>query len=322
MPNHHFKFILFSRILATVIFFLFVGCGTSEKPNGGTSTLTLNWFPEVEHGGYFEAFSIQKPELGVTVEAGGPDIPVIQKVALGQSTFGICNADDVVNAQAQGADIVAIFAPLHNNPRCIMLRPELKIESMEQVENITLALSSRPAFSHWLRHRYPFKNVNIVPYPGSIATFMQNKNFAQQAYSISEPFLARQAGIQPKLIMVSELGFNPYCSVLITQRKNLNSNKVYLKKIVMAAKMGWLNYLENNTKTHQLIHQLNPTMGLDILNFGHAEIHKLAQGPQSLTYGKMESERWNVLIQQMIDCQLIKKDAVQASQCFSNEFLD
>ncbi len=310
-------------LIGLALLFLW-GCGGSPENTPAEtfsySKLTLNWFPEVEHGGYFQAFAVNHPALQVSIEAGGPDIPVIQKVALGQSTFGIVNADDVINAQAQGADVVALFAPLNINPRCIMLHAEANITNMEQIQNMTLALSSRPAFSHWLRHRYPLKNVNIVPYPGSIATFVQNANFAQQAYNISEPFLAEQAGVKPTLIMVSDLGFNPYGSVLITQRKNLEANKDALRKIVQAAVKGWQDYLQNGSASHKIIHQLNPKMGLDILTYGHTEVKNLCVFPDS--FGKMQTQRWQELIAQMEACGLIKKDSVQASQCFSNEFMD
>ena len=207
------QFSTMKNVILILLSLAFFGCGVdNSNPNSGSNPpsnireaqeiqggkLTLNWFPEVEHGGYFQAFAIDHPELQISIENGGPDIPVIQKVALGQSFLGIVGADDVVNAQAQGADVVALFAPLDNNPRCIMLRADSPIQNMDQMENITLALSTRPAFSHWLRHQYSLKNVNIVPYPGSIAPFVQNKNFAQQAYNISEPFLAEQAGVKTK----------------------------------------------------------------------------------------------------------------------------
>ena len=331
---HAHGILSFGKILLALITLAFWGCG-SDKPNAPPSDrpespskstltaakiggkLTLNWFPEVEHGGYFQAFSLDHPELGIAIEPGGPDIPVIQKVALGQSLLGITGADDVVNAQAQGADVVALFAPIHKNPRCLMLHADSPMNSMDQIKNITLALSSRPAFSHWLRHRYTLENVAIVPYPGSIASFVQNKNFAQQAYNISEPFLAQQAGLKTKLIMVSDLGFNPYASVLITHRKNLSTRKDELKAIVLAAQQGWINYLKNGQASHNIIHQLNPHMKLDILDFGHAELQKLCADPIDPKFGSMSVERWQTLIEQMADCGLIKENAVKADQCFN-----
>lgn len=299
-----------------------LGCGAPQNDAKGKSDkLTLNWFPEVEHGGYYQAFVVDAPELSIEVEGGGPDVPVIQKVATGASTFGVVNADDVINAQAQGADVVAIYAPLQSHPRCIMLRADSGITKMEDLKNITLAMSSRPAFSHWLRHRYPLENVQIVPYPGSIAPFTQRKDFAQQAYNISEPFLAKSAGVETHLIMVSELGFNPYGSVLITRREVLKNQGERVKTIVAAAKKGWERYLQDAQAAHQVIHKLNPEMGLDILNYGHREVQKLCKLPQGMSDGQMSLERWQKLIDSMVECKLIKAGEVQAQACFSLDYL-
>ena len=59
--------------------------------------LALNWFLEAEHGGlYAAAVHGYYEENGVEVEIlGGPDSPVVQRVATGTVAFGIVNADDV-----------------------------------------------------------------------------------------------------------------------------------------------------------------------------------------------------------------------------------
>ena len=58
--------------------------------------LALNWFPEAEHGGlYAAAVHGYYEENGVEVEilGGGPDAPVVQRVATGAVAFGIgCHA--------------------------------------------------------------------------------------------------------------------------------------------------------------------------------------------------------------------------------------
>ena len=54
--------------------------------------LALNWFPEAEHGGFYAAAVHGYYEAqGVAVEilGGGPDAPVIQRVATGAVAFGV-----------------------------------------------------------------------------------------------------------------------------------------------------------------------------------------------------------------------------------------
>ena len=83
------------RFLLILISFLFFSCSKEGKSLNGLTkvTLQLNWFPEAEHGGYYEA--LEKgyyKELGLDVEiiSGSPGIRVETETALGRVDF-ICN---------------------------------------------------------------------------------------------------------------------------------------------------------------------------------------------------------------------------------------
>ena len=41
------------------------------------------------------------------------------------------------------------------------------------------------------------------------------------------------------------------------------------QKMIAASRRGWEKYLADPTATNQRIHELNPEMSLEILNFGH-----------------------------------------------------
>ena len=187
---------------------LLFACGQNDPPpteQGKTRVrLALNWFPEAEHGGFYAAHIhgyYAKRNLEVEILGGGPDAPVIQRVSTGAVEFGVTNADDVLYARAQQAPVVALMAPYQINPRCIMVHESSGIERIDQISNITLAMSQRPAFSHYLRWKYPLEGVNIMPYPGNVSQFLANPNFAQQGYVFSEPFVARQQGGDPRALL-------------------------------------------------------------------------------------------------------------------------
>ena len=51
-------------------------------------TMTLNWFPQAEHGGYFAALVekiYEKHGLDVTLKPGGPQVNIHQLLAAGQT---------------------------------------------------------------------------------------------------------------------------------------------------------------------------------------------------------------------------------------------
>ncbi len=161
---------LYFNLFTIALALSLVGCGAKPISDSDQKDikLALNWFPEAEHGGYFAAEvegHFKGHKLSVEIQSGGPDAPVIQKVATGQAHYGIANADDVLNGRAAGAPIVAVFAPIDINPRCIMAHSSANLQSIGDIKNMTLAMSARPSFSHWLKSNYAFEGVSIVPYP-------------------------------------------------------------------------------------------------------------------------------------------------------------
>ena len=108
---------------------LVCGCGGSVEPPAGSDVgtataaqttgtalsarLALNWYPEVEHGGFIAADVLGKFSAeGVAVEIipGGPGAPqaVIAELAAGRIQFAVSDADNVVLARAAGVPIVEI----------------------------------------------------------------------------------------------------------------------------------------------------------------------------------------------------------------------
>lgn len=299
-----------------------LGCGSKSGINIEKKELrlALNWFPEAEHGGYFAAQvegHFDNQNIKVDIQAGGPDAPVIQKVATGQAHYGVANADDVLNGRAAGAPIVAIFAPIDINPRCIMTHASSNLNSVSDIKNMTLAMSARPSFSHWLKSKVTFEGVNIVPYPASIAVFLNDTHFAQQAYNISEPFLAAKMGTKTKIFMLSDLGFNPYCSVLITTETRIKEHPEEVKAIVEASRSGWLDYFDHPEKSNAYIHTKNSEMPYDVLDFGAKKL-KTMSTHQTTSFGNMTTERWWSLAQQMKGCNLIDLSAAEVKKAWKN----
>ena len=329
----------------------FVGCqpGSTETPkpavsgatgsdgqvsshgNGDTSNfeavdLALNWFPEVEHGGFFAAEVhglFAERGLQVKLVSGGPGVPVIQNVASGKVLFGVTNADLVLLGRAQEADVVAVFAPIQQSPRCLMVHKKSGIAKFEDLKDMTLAINPNQTFLGFLKKRLLLTKVRIVPYSGSVAPFLQDDRLGQQAYVFSEPFTAEKQGGDPHNLMVSDLGFNPYTSVLITRGEVVRQNPDLVKRMVEACALGWRKYLDEPAPTNELIHSRNPEMDLDILEFGTKTLMPLCETglstPERL--GEMTAERWQTLTEQLIEAEALKPDSVDPRKAFDTSFL-
>ena len=286
-------------------------------------TLALNWYPEVEHGGFYAALVhgyYAEAGLDVKIFPGGPDVKVVPQVATGAVTFGVTNADDVLFGRAQQAPVVAVLAPLQTSPRCLIVHAKSGIRTFADLKNMTLAMSSKGAFAQFLRKKLPLEGVQIVPYSGNVAQFLLREDYAQQGYVFSEPFVIREQGGDPKVLMLRDIGFNPYTSLLVANEKTLAKDPKLVKKMAAAVRRGWEKYLQDPQATNEKIHALNPEMGLDILEFGAETIRPLVvdASTEKDGLGYMTAERWQTLLEQLVETGQIDAGKVDAKAAFTN----
>ena len=284
-------------------------------------TLQLNWFPEAEHGGYYAALVhgfFAAEGLDVEIIPGGPGSPVIQKLVANQTTFVVGNADQVLTGRNQEAEVTALFAPIQMSPRCIMVHASSGIERLDELQNMTVALSAGRAFALYMQKKLSLEGVRVVGYPGSMSVFLNDNNFAQQGYVFSEPFIAEQQGGDPHVLMVSELGFNPYASLLITRSDTVAAKPELVAAMVRASKQGWQTYLESPEKTNAAIHQENKEMGLEILDYGATVLKDLClpDAMPAAQLGDMTLQRWTQLRDQLAEIDLVDKN-LDVSKAFT-----
>jgi NitT/TauT family transport system substrate-binding protein len=188
---------------------------------------------------------------------------------------------------------------------------------------MTIAMSPSSAFTHFLQCKLPLENVRVVPYSGNVAQFLVNKDYAQQGYVFSEPFVARKAGGDPRVLLVSDLGFNPYTSLLFTSDALVAERPDLVQKMVTASIRGWQEYLESPDSANERIHLANPEMDLDILAFGAEAIRPLVLNEKSRQHGLgvMTAKRWQTLAEQLIDVGQLKHADAHVEQAWTDKFL-
>ncbi len=312
-----------------------VGCAEStsssssdaNEVNGKQSVkLSLNWYPEAEHGGYIAGKTLGLFEAaGIEMEIvpGGPGAPttIIAELAAGRTQFAISDADNVVKARATGLPLVAVLAPLQNSPRCIMVHEKSGITKLVELANVELAISEQRPFALWMKKKLPLTNVRMVPFNGLVGEFVSKPDFAQQAYSFSEPFVAKEQGSDPKVLMLSEIGFNPYACLLVTTEMLIADQPELVRNVVKCSAEGWKKYLENPATVNESIHAMNKDMSLPALEFGAKDMVNLCAVKPDQKFGEMSEARWQELVAQIEELNDIPAKSVNPSECFSNQFV-
>lgn len=274
-------------------------------------TLALNWKPEPEFGGFYEAQwkgFYKEQDLDVTILEGGSGTPTAQLLANGKVDFAIVSADEIILANSKNKNkIKAVFAVYQKSPTGIMTRADRGFKTLKDVfdNDGILALQKGLPYVDFLLKKYPKAKVQIVPYQGGIASFTKEAKFSQQGFSFSEPVLAEKAGVKPQFFYVADEGFNPYTTVVAVREETLKNNRELVVKMLKATKQGWQSYVKSPASTNQEMAKMNKAMSLEVFNLSTEAQNVLIGDPVHL--GAMTKKRWEELQQQMLDLKLIKK---------------
>ena len=290
--------------------------------------LQLNWYPEAEHGGFYAAQVhgiFKKYGLDVDILAGGPSTTTPQELLLGRIQFGIANADDVLMGRSEGVPLVTLMAPIQNGPRCIMVRKDSGITTFADLKNIKLQINAARPYVPFLKSKgYLTEGVEIVPYFGTVAQLVADKSTAAQGYCFSEPFMAKQEGVEVVQLMMSDIGYNPYCSVLMTTEKYMSKNGDLCHRMTQACIEGWKKYFESPAETNKVILAKNK-QGLkqEALDYGVDALKPLCiQGTDDSAIGLMTAERWNELSSTLVSLKLIDASKASVDQAYTLKYLE
>ena len=123
---------------------------------------------------------------------------------------------------------------------------------------------------------------------------------AQQCFVSSEPIVARHAGVDPQVFMLSDIGFNPYTGLIVTRRQTLERHPERVQALVRAVRRGWQAYLADPAPANRVMQALNPTMAAT--TFAEAAVIQaplIRGGLADDQLGTMTLDRWGALAEQL-----------------------
>jgi NitT/TauT family transport system substrate-binding protein len=321
------RFIL--PLLLSVLMFFPIGCKKKSASASNDVTLQLNWKPEPQFGGFYAALddgAFARHGLKVTIQPGGASAPTVDMLGAGSVPFAIVSGDEIVLARAHGNKIVGLFAVYQTNPQGIMTRASRGFKEIGDIFNHpgTLAMEKGLPYSDFLKQKYGFDKLAIVPSPfGDLSLYRTKEDYAMQCFVTSEPIAAKRAGVPPKTFLIADAGYNPYTTVMATSDAYLAKNPKQVAAMVAAVREGWGAYLKDPSKTNAAMQKLNPTMDAETFAAGAAAQAHLIEIPANsaadLALGEMTSDRWKQLVQQLVELKVVDANkAPKADECFKN----
>jgi NitT/TauT family transport system substrate-binding protein len=300
----------------TVLFFVslsVLGCRHSTVDSGLTKIVfQADWYPQPEHGGFYTALAkgYYKDEgLDVTILPGGPYITVEKQVFAGSAQFGMGSSDKVLEANSQGQSLVGVAATMQHDPQGIMVRKDSPIHSFADLNGHSVAIKvGESTWFEFIVKRFQLNNVKVVPAMMNVANFVADPQYIQQAFATSEPFFAHQAGIETRVLLISDAGYSPY-RVMYTTRDFVQQHPDVVAKFVRASVKGWKEYLNDPGPANAMIAKLNPALNPEWMQFTWQQLrdgHFVAgEDPSGAQVGQMDPKRWATMYEQLVDLKVI-----------------
>lgn len=292
-------------------------------------TVQLDWIPEPEHGGFYQAEArgfFREAGLDVVLLPGGPNAFALQKIATGQADIAQQDSTNVLLAIAEGLPVIHIGAVFQNDPSVLMLHADNPVARFEDLNGKTIMARPEWAFLPYLRKKYGI-DFKLIPQNFSVANFIGNRDFIQQGYYIAEPFHIVQGGAPPpKFLYAWDAGFDAY-TVLAANRPWVEKNPETARAFLGAYIRGWDDYLQGDpAAAHALMKQGNPNTSDAFLAFSREQIirERLVTGRKpdegSLT-GRVSEERFRTQIRQLEDLGILPVGKLSVTQVVRTDLL-
>ena len=312
-------------LVALCVFLMMPELQSAPDPTRPKIKLILHWYAEADDGGFYAALENgywKEEGLDVEIVQGGPNPNIEMHVSTEPATLGIVPADKAILGVARGLPLVAFLPFYQHDAQAIMVRANSPVKSLADLSGRKVAITFGATFFTYLQKHYRYENTTVLPYTGTVANFVRDPEYIQQAFPHAEPFYAKQQGVESRCLLVSESGFDPY-RVVVAPQKMVTAHPEWLRAFAKGAYRGWLEFYRDPARSLDAIQKLNPTADRPGLEFAVKEIkrYRFLQGrsDQRESFGHSDRARWKALNDQLVTAGLIPTP-VDLSRAVNDEF--
>ncbi|WP_017443791.1 ABC transporter substrate-binding protein [Gayadomonas joobiniege] len=300
-------------LLALVLPWLILSCSNDQPEEKQLSKIILmtDWYPQPEHGGFYQALAqgyYEAEGLEVEIRSGANLMDIRSPVALGQIDFAIGTSDTTLIGVGRGLPLVGMFPYFQHDPQCVMFHPENDIKTLYDLSDRTVMLQSSLSYTEHMIKSLKI-DMNLIPMDYSLARFATDPEFIQQCFVTSEPIHLKKQGVEAKVIMLSESGFDPYRHIY-TSKKTLQTKRAEAEAFTRASIKGWQEFMNGDpTPAFNLIASLNQQQTPELMKAGLAAMKKYAivagDSSKGESLGAYQKSRLHAQYQQLDELNLL-----------------
>jgi NitT/TauT family transport system substrate-binding protein len=263
----------------------------------------LNWLPEGEHCGFFQAKAAglyEKAGLDVELRPGGPDINVPLLVSNGTVDLGMGSSFSTLNMVDQGIPGVTVAAFFQKDPQTLVAHSDRGISKLADIKGrpVMIGKFSQQEFWQFLKQKFSFTDDQLRPYTYSAAPFLADPAAIQQGYVTEDAFLlGAQMPKPPVVLLLADYGYQNYATSVFGLRPYIEKNARTVQAFVDATRKGFEACMAGNyTAGMKLMLAMNPDHGEPLFHFKLKEMKErgMVDGGDAATLGigAMTDARW------------------------------
>ncbi len=270
----------------------------------------LNWLPEGEHCGFFQAKATglyEKAGLDVELKPGGPDLNTPLLVAVGQLDLALGTSYTTLNMVAEGIPAATVASFFQKDPQTLVAHPDQGISTLGDVKGrpVMISSSARQEFWQFLKLKFGFSDSQLRPYTYSPAPFLADPTAIQQGYVTEDAMLrGSQMPKPPVILLLADYGFDNYTSTVFGLRSFIDKKPEAVRAFVEATRQGYAACIAGDYAAGmKLLLSMNPDHGEPLFHFKLKEMKArgLVDGGDAATLGigAMTDKRWKAFFETM-----------------------
>lgn len=290
-----------------------------------------NWLPQVEFGGYYtaQATGIYKAHgLDVEIKPGGPQVNGSMLLLGRKADFVLLHTNgQIISAAEQSIPMVAVAATYQKDPQVIVSHKGAGQDTLESLKGkpIFLSQDAKSSFWPWLKSRFGYTDAQVRPYTFQMAPFLASKNAIQQSYLTSEPHALLSAGADINVFLLSDHGWAPVSTPLVTRKDILQDKPDLARRFVRASLEGWYAFLADPSAARAMVKQLAPETTEAQMDYSIKAMREngivLSGAALTQGIGAMDLKKWQSFYDEMSALGLYKK-GLDVSTMFSTQFVN
>ena len=325
---------MLQRSLAVTAFAIVLGPSAASAQDLKPFTFATNWYPQAEHGGYYQAVADGTYEacgLDVTIEPGGPQVNGRALLIAGKiDAYMGGNLLQSFSAVREGIPSLVVAAHFQKEPQVVMSHPDQGLDAWEDLPSADAFIigdNGFQSFFQWMASEYGFDPSKRQPYTFNPAAFIANPKSIQQGYLTSEPFaISKDGGFEPNVFLLADYGFETYATTVEMMAPKVEADPEAVQCFVDGSAIGWTNYLYgDNAAANALIQEANPEMTSEQLAYSREKLleYGIVDSGEAETdgIGAMTAERIEGFYRRMVDAGVIEDD-IDVSKVFTLDYVN